>query len=51
MSDRSFIVAGIRTPIGAMNGALATVPAPELGAACMKALLERTGSQGIDSTK
>lgn len=43
MSDRSFIVAGVRTPMGAMNGALASVPAPELGAACIKALLERTG--------
>ena len=31
MSDRSLIVAGVRTPIGAMNGALASVPAPELG--------------------
>ena len=46
MSDRSFIVAGVRTPIGAMNGALASVPAPELGAACIKALLERTGVAG-----
>jgi acetyl-CoA C-acetyltransferase len=46
MSDRSFIVAGVRTPMGAMNGALATVPAPNLGAACIKALLERTGVTG-----
>ena len=46
MNDRSLIVAGVRTPIGAMNGALATVPAPELGAACIKALLERTGVAG-----
>jgi acetyl-CoA C-acetyltransferase len=43
MSDRSLIVAGVRTPMGAMNGALASVPAPELGAATIKALLERTG--------
>ena len=42
MSDRSLIVAGVRTPMGAMNGTLASVPAPELGAACIKALLERT---------
>jgi acetyl-CoA C-acetyltransferase len=43
MSDRSLIVAGVRTPMGAMNGALASVPAPELGAASIKALLEKTG--------
>ncbi len=29
--------------MGAMGGALASVPAPELGAASIKALLERTG--------
>ncbi len=46
MGDRSFIVAGVRTPIGAMNGALATVPAPNLGATCIKALLERTQVEG-----
>ena len=53
MSDRSLIVAGLRTPMGAMNGALAAVPAPELGAACVKALLERTGVAGkkIDEVK
>ena len=43
MTERSLIVAGVRTPIGAMNGALATVSAPLLGAACIKALLARTG--------
>ena len=43
MSDRSLIVAGVRTPMGAMNGTLASVPAPELGAASIKALLEKTG--------
>jgi acetyl-CoA C-acetyltransferase len=46
MSDRSFIVAGVRTAMGAMNGALSTVPAPNLGAACIKALLERNGLAG-----
>lgn len=46
MSDRSVIVAGIRTAMGAMNGALATVPAPNLGAACIKALLERNQVAG-----
>lgn len=37
------IVAGVRTPIGALNGALAAVPAPRLGAACVAALLRRAG--------
>jgi acetyl-CoA C-acetyltransferase len=46
MNERSWIVAGVRTPIGAMNGALAAVAAPDLGAACIKALLSRTGVQG-----
>jgi acetyl-CoA C-acetyltransferase len=43
----ALIVAGVRTPIGAMNGALAQVPAPQLGATCIKALL---GSAGIPGT-
>ena len=43
MTGRPLIVAGVRTPIGAMSGALASVPAPQLGAACIKALLARTG--------
>jgi acetyl-CoA C-acetyltransferase len=43
MSNGSLIFAGVRTPIGAMNGSLASVPAPELGAACIKALVTRTG--------
>ncbi len=46
MNDLSLIVAGVRTPMGAMSGALASVPAPELGAASIKALLERTGVAG-----
>jgi acetyl-CoA C-acetyltransferase len=46
MSDRSVIVAGVRTAMGAMNGALATVPAPNLGAMCIKALLERNSVAG-----
>jgi acetyl-CoA C-acetyltransferase len=46
----SWIVAGVRTPIGAMNGALASVPAPQLGAACIRELLSSTGAPpaGID---
>jgi acetyl-CoA C-acetyltransferase len=46
MNDRSLIVAGVRTPIGAMNGALATVSAPEFGAVCIRGLLARTGLPG-----
>lgn len=42
MSNESYIVGAVRTPIGALGGALATVPAPELGATCIRALLERT---------
>lgn len=41
--SESLIVAGVRTPVGAMGGALAGVPAPQLGATCIKALVERTG--------
>ncbi len=43
MNARSLILAGIRTPMGAMSGALASVSAPQLGAACIKALIARTG--------
>jgi acetyl-CoA C-acetyltransferase len=46
MEARTWIVDGVRTPMGAMNGALAGVPAPRLGAACIEALLRRTGVEG-----
>jgi acetyl-CoA C-acetyltransferase len=46
VNERTMIVAGVRTPIGAMNGALASATAPDLGAACIKALLSRTGVDG-----
>ena len=42
-SNQSMIVTGVRTPMGAFMGALAGVPAAQLGATCVKALLERTG--------
>jgi acetyl-CoA C-acetyltransferase len=42
-TNSSMIVAGVRTPIGAMGGTLASVPAPQLGATCIKALLNKTG--------
>ncbi|WP_101101295.1 acetyl-CoA C-acetyltransferase [Macromonas bipunctata] len=37
------IVAAARTAVGKFGGSLAKVPAPELGATVIKALLERTG--------
>ena len=42
-SNQSMIVTGVRTPMGAFMGALAGVPASQLGATCVKALVERTG--------
>ena len=43
MNGHALIVGGVRTPMGAMVGSLASVAAPELGAACIRALLARTG--------
>ncbi len=40
------IVAAARTAVGKFGGALAKTPATELGAAVIKALLERSGLQG-----
>jgi len=40
------IVAAARTPVGKFGGALSKVPAPELGATVVKALLERTKLAG-----
>jgi acetyl-CoA C-acetyltransferase len=42
----ALIVAGVRTPIGSLGGALSTVPATELGASCIKAAVERTKIPG-----
>jgi acetyl-CoA C-acetyltransferase len=42
MTNEPYLVAGVRTPIGALGGALSTVPATELGATCVKAVLERS---------
>jgi len=42
-TTESVIVAGVRTPMGAFMGGLAAVPAPQLGATCVKALVSRTG--------
>jgi len=43
MSKAVYIVSIARTPIGSFNGALASVQAPHLGAAAIKAALERAG--------
>jgi acetyl-CoA C-acetyltransferase len=43
MRATTWIIDGVRTPMGAMNGALAGVPAPRLGAGCIAALLGRGG--------
>ncbi|WP_296219253.1 beta-ketoacyl synthase N-terminal-like domain-containing protein, partial [Pseudomonas sp. UBA2684] len=40
------IVAATRTAIGSFQGALANIPAPELGAAVIRRLLEQTGLDG-----
>jgi acetyl-CoA C-acetyltransferase len=43
MASDVFIVSAVRTPIGALSGGLAEVPAPELAATCFRSILERTG--------
>ncbi len=43
MSERVIIAGAVRTPIGRFQGGLASVPAPRLGAAAIRGLLERTG--------
>src|ERR1700728_2851946 len=43
MKDDIVIVSATRTPVGAFNGAFATVPAHELGKTAIKAALERAG--------
>ena len=43
MSEEIVIVGAARTPIGVFGGALAGIPASELGTKVIRALLERTG--------
>jgi acetyl-CoA C-acetyltransferase len=43
MSDDIVIVGAARTPVGAFNGALGSLPAHELGSVAIKAALERAG--------
>jgi acetyl-CoA C-acetyltransferase len=46
MKDDIVIVSATRTPVGAFNGALAGLPAHELGKIAIKAALERAGVDG-----
>jgi len=49
MSDNSVVIAGTaRTPMGAMMGSLSSVRSPDLGAAAIKAAIERSGLQPLD---
>jgi acetyl-CoA C-acetyltransferase len=43
-----FIVSAVRTPIGSFNGALAALPATQLGAIAIKNALERAGVAATD---
>ena len=46
MRDDIVIVSAARTPVGAFNGALASLPAHDLGKLAIKAALERAGVAG-----
>jgi acetyl-CoA C-acetyltransferase len=48
MSDETLILSFARTPMGAMQGALAKVSATDLGATAVKAAVERAGVSGDD---
>jgi acetyl-CoA C-acetyltransferase len=43
MQDDIVIVGAVRTPVGAFNGAFATVPAHDLGKVAIKAAIDRAG--------
>ena len=43
MSNETLIVAGARTPIGSLGGVLAAITAPDLGATCIRAVLDKAG--------
>lgn len=45
MNKQVYIVSAVRTPMGSFGGALKDVPAPQLGAAAIKAAVERAGIQ------
>ncbi len=52
MNDTVVIAGAARTPMGGMQGALAGLPAPQLGAAAIRAALERAGvaADAVDET-
>jgi acetyl-CoA C-acetyltransferase len=45
MSDDIVIVSAVRTPVGAFNGTLGTLPAHDLGKVAIAAALERVGTE------
>lgn len=45
MNKQVYIVSAVRTPMGSFGGALKDIPAPRLGAAAIKAAIERAGIQ------
>ena len=48
MAREVVIVSAVRTPIGSFGGSLSTVPATELGAAAIKAAVEKAGVKPED---
>ena len=48
MAEGVFIVGAARTPIGSFQGALSSLPAPQLGATAIKAAIERSGLSADD---
>src|SRR6185503_4822122 len=48
MTDDIVIVSAVRTPVGAFNGALSSLPAHELGKVAIQAALERARVEGGD---
>lgn len=43
MAESSYLVLGLRTPIGSLNGSLAGLTAPQLGATCVRQVIARSG--------
>jgi acetyl-CoA C-acetyltransferase len=48
---QSVILGGVRTPVGKLGGSLASIPAPELGAVALRAVIERNTIPSEDITK
>lgn len=48
--EKAYIISAVRTPIGSFGGTLSTIPAPKLGAAAIKAAIEKAnvGSDNVD---